>query len=96
MNKMSYKIKDMTNEELIKEYPIQDDIWASRKWNKEMTDYVDLSGHEDYTDRVKATDVNYKGQILCKQKGCPNNANEFSSYCNYCYDEKYPDMGNGN
>ena len=46
MNKMAYKIKDMTNEELIKEYPIQDDIWASRRWNNEMTDYVDLSGHE--------------------------------------------------
>jgi hypothetical protein len=44
---INYKLKDMTNEELIKEYPIQDDIWASRRWNKEMTDYVDLSGHED-------------------------------------------------
>tara|TARA_R110000851_G_scaffold233479_1_gene386049 strand:+ start:475 stop:795 length:321 start_codon:yes stop_codon:yes gene_type:complete len=40
----------MKNEELIKEYPIQDDVWASRRWNKEMTDYVDLSGHEDYED----------------------------------------------
>lgn len=84
----------MTNEDLKREYPIQDDIWASRRWNKEMTDYIDLSGHEDYTDRVKATDVNYKEKILCKQKGCPSNANEFSSYCNDCYDEKYPNLGN--
>lgn len=37
----------MTNEDLKKKYPIQDDIWVSRRWNKEMTDYVDLSGHED-------------------------------------------------
>ncbi len=36
---------DITNEELIKQYPIQDDIWASRRWNNDRTDYVDLSGH---------------------------------------------------
>jgi len=36
----------MTNEELKIKYPLQDDIWPSRRWNKEMTDYVDLSGHE--------------------------------------------------
>lgn len=30
-----------------KDYPIQDDIWPSRRWNKEMTDYIDLSGHEE-------------------------------------------------
>lgn len=27
------------------DFPIQDDIWASRRWNKERTDYIDLSGH---------------------------------------------------
>lgn len=27
-----------------KEFCIQDDIWPSRKWNKEHTDYIDLSG----------------------------------------------------
>ena len=49
----------MTNDELKKEYPIQDDIWASRRWNKEMTDYVDLSGESrphvvaPITDEVK-------------------------------------------
>ena len=82
----------MTNEEIKKQYPIQDDMWPSRRWNEEMTEYADLSGHEDYEERVKAIDVNYKGQVLCSQKGCPNNSNEFSKYCNSCYDEKYPDM----
>jgi hypothetical protein len=85
---VNYKV--MTNEQIIKEYPIQDEIWPSRRWNTDKTDYVDMSGHEDYLDRVKSTDVNYKGQRLCKCKGCPNNSNEFTDYCNSCYDEKYP------
>ena len=25
-------------------YPIQDDIWPSRRWNLSKTDYCDLSG----------------------------------------------------
>lgn len=25
-------------------YPIQDNIWKSRRWNLTKTDYVDLSG----------------------------------------------------
>lgn len=30
-------------------YSIQDDVWPSRYWNKDKTDYIDLSGeqHED-------------------------------------------------
>lgn len=40
----------MTNEEIKKEYPIQDDIWPSRRWNKDMTEYCDLSGHADFVD----------------------------------------------
>jgi ABC-type multidrug transport system fused ATPase/permease subunit len=27
------------------EYSVKDDIWKSRRWNKEHTDYIDLSGH---------------------------------------------------
>ncbi len=26
------------------DYPIQDDIWPSRRWNADMTEYIDLSG----------------------------------------------------
>lgn len=40
----------MTNKEIIKAYPIQDDVWASRRWNKDRTDYCDLSGHEEMED----------------------------------------------
>lgn len=31
-------------EQEISEYSIQDDVWPSRKWNKDRTDYIDLSG----------------------------------------------------
>lgn len=37
----------MVDEEQIKDYPIQDEIWASRRWNKERTEYIDLSGEEN-------------------------------------------------
>jgi hypothetical protein len=30
--------------ELQKKYCVQDATWASRMWNKEGTDYMDLSG----------------------------------------------------
>ena len=33
-----FKIFEQTN------YPIQDNIWASRRWNKDRTEYIDLSG----------------------------------------------------
>ena len=77
------------NEQIKKEYPIQDSTWPSRRWNQDMTDYCDLSGHEGYLD------VNCNNERLCKQCGCPNNSNEFSDYCNDCYDEKYPDFMDG-
>ena len=32
------------NEKLREEYPIQDNVWESRRWNTERTEYVDLSG----------------------------------------------------
>ena len=36
-----------SNMEIIKNYPIQDNTWLSRRWNEEMTDYEDLSGEYD-------------------------------------------------
>lgn len=38
------KIDVTTNSQLMLDYPIQDETWPSRRWNKERTDYVDLSG----------------------------------------------------
>jgi hypothetical protein len=35
-------LSNMNNKELIKEYPVQDDIWPSRRWNKDKSDYIDL------------------------------------------------------
>ncbi len=29
---------------IFEDYPFLDDIWPSRRWNKEHTDYIDLSG----------------------------------------------------
>jgi hypothetical protein len=40
--------------------------------------------------KLDIDDVNFKGLVLCAQKGCPNEKNDFSRYCNECYDEKYP------
>lgn len=83
------------NQRIIEEYPIQDETWASRRWNLDRTEYCDLSGcyhicqECDEKERKEATDVNFNGERLCKQKGCTNNANEYSNYCNDCYDEKY-------
>ena len=39
-----FHLKKDLNGLLLEEYPIQDDVWASRRWNKDKTDYVDLSG----------------------------------------------------
>jgi hypothetical protein len=37
----------MTNEEILIEYPIQDDIWPSRRWKADGSDYCDLSRNEE-------------------------------------------------
>ena len=36
-------------EDCYTKYPVQDDQWPSRRWNKEHTDYIDLSGNPDQT-----------------------------------------------
>lgn len=82
------------------EYPIQDDTWASRRWRKDKRDYIDLSNGQDlsctleicpdcYDKRVKSNDVNVDGHVICSKKGCANDCNEFSKYCNEHYDEAY-------
>lgn len=43
----------------------------------------------DEKERAQATDVNVGNSVLCAAKGCSNDANEFSKYCNCCYDEKF-------
>ena len=40
--------------------------------------------------RLDIDDVNFNGIVYCIQKGCKNEHNYFSRYCNECYDEKYP------
>ena len=37
-------------------YPIQDDIWASRRWNKELADYIDLGGCENTAENITEED----------------------------------------
>jgi hypothetical protein len=36
-----------SNRRILREYPIQDEIWASRRWNEDRTEYEDLSGDYD-------------------------------------------------
>lgn len=38
------------NKKIRKDFPIQDEIWASRRWNLGKTDYCDLSGYIDDVD----------------------------------------------
>ena len=48
--KKVYKIFSIEIKEVCipcEDYPIQDDIWASRRWNLDHTDYCDLSGFEN-------------------------------------------------
>ncbi len=33
-----------SNKRILREYPIQDETWASRRWNEDRTEYEDLSG----------------------------------------------------
>lgn len=35
---------DKLNEQLKIEYPVQDEIWPSRRWKEDLSDYVDRSG----------------------------------------------------
>jgi hypothetical protein len=34
-----------------KDYFVPDDTWPSRMWNKDKTDYIDLSGHKNAIDQ---------------------------------------------
>lgn len=77
---------------ILAQYPIQDDTWLSRRWNKEMTEHIDLSGSlpicsDCSTKRATSKDVNVDGHKLCSMRGCIHDSNEFSKYCNDCYKE---------
>ncbi len=43
------------NCQICEDYPIQDNIWASRRWNLDHTDYCDLSGFENEWEGVSTT-----------------------------------------
>jgi len=87
---------DLNNpDNILKDYPVQDDTWPSRQWNEDKTEWVDLSGHtaicEDcYSKRIFSKDVNVDGHVICSVKGCANDSNSFSKYCYRCYDQMYP------
>ena len=82
---------DLNNtENIYEEFPIQDETWSSRWWNKDRTISTDLSGghficQDCYEKRIHATDVNVDGHRICSKRGCPNDAG-FSKYCYECYD----------
>jgi len=74
--------------------PIQDSIWASRRWNKEGTSYEDLSGcificQDCYKKRSVST-VKIDGHTVCVKNGCAHDANESEKYC-YVHNEIYGD-----
>ncbi len=53
-----------SNQRLIKNYPIQDDHWPSRRWKEDMSDYADLSGVPD-TLYVCSRDIKLKDSVMC-------------------------------
>jgi len=38
---------EQSNQWVTDNFPVQDDTWPSRRWNVEMTDYMDLSGNQN-------------------------------------------------
>jgi hypothetical protein len=40
----SHLVTDNNSPVDLMEYPIQDEVWPSRRWNVEHTEYIDLSG----------------------------------------------------
>lgn len=44
INHAEWIVRGGVGEDITQEYPIQDDVWPSRRWNKDHTDYIDLSG----------------------------------------------------
>ena len=42
-----FHIESPENAQIKLDYPIQDDIWPSRRWNAEQTNYQDMSGGGD-------------------------------------------------
>lgn len=54
--------------------------------NNEWTDICSSC----FTKRSNSRFTDYSdGHILCMMRGCPNDSNEFSEYCNPHYEEKY-------
>lgn len=53
--------------------------------NNEKSDICDNC----YIERIESDDVNFRGSVLCKTRGCANDCNEFSKYCNNHYEEIY-------
>jgi glutaredoxin len=45
------------------DFPIQDETWASRRWNKERTKYIDLSGGTDQ-DLIAVEDRDNWGEYI--------------------------------
>ena len=41
------KIELESNKKIIENYPVKDDVWPSRRWNINKTEYEDLSGGSD-------------------------------------------------
>ena len=80
--------------ELYEKYPVKDDVWNSRRWNEGKTDFIDLSGEvaicqDCHKKRSESEDVNVDGHIICSKKGCANDSNESTKYCNRHYEEVY-------
>lgn len=90
----SLKVDLNNTDGIYKDYPLRDDVWESRRWNMDKTQSIDLSGgvvicQDCYDKRKDTDDVNVDGHVICKMKGCANDANESGKYCNRCNELMY-------
>jgi len=83
---------DLNNpDNFLSEFPIQDDTWPSRLWNKNRTEYVDLSGSNPicescYVKRIFSKDALVDKHKICSINGCADDSNGVSNFCSNCYE----------
>jgi hypothetical protein len=56
-------------------YPLQDDYWPSRRWNNDGTDYIDMSGREEFKLFLCSKDIQVGDKVM-DEKGQIYHADE--------------------
>lgn len=82
---------DLNNEtNILSEYPVQDEMWPSRRWDKNKKEYIDLSGNSPicescYVKRIFSKDALVDNHKVCSINGCANDSDGISNFCSECH-----------